>query len=205
VAPLGGALGLVVSIWLIGVAKTLFTTLPRVSELSIDWRAAVFAAVTGVLAAVVCGLVPALVATRHRPASLVATGGRVVAGGAHLWQRGLVAAQVALSLLLSASAALLLKSYYNVTHVDAGFTTEGVVTFHVGARWDEDRTRVAQLQMSLLEAFARMPGVQAAGLVNFLPATNGTLRFGVKVDGVTGPDADGAMQAGSRTISVGYL
>ena len=110
IAMLGGALGTLVSIWLVGVARSIFTTLPRVSELAIDWRAAAFAAVTGIVAAAVCGLVPALVATRHRPATLVASGGRVVAGGAHRWQRGLVAAQVALSLLLSASAALLLRA-----------------------------------------------------------------------------------------------
>ena len=205
IAMIGSVLGTMLSIWLLAVAKTLFTTLPRVSELSIDWRATAFAVVTGVVAAGVCGLVPALVATRHPPAALVASGGRVVAGGAHLWQRWLVAAQVALSLLLSASAALLLHSYYNVTHVDTGFSTDGVVTFRVGARWDEDRTRVALLQAALLDAFARMPGVEAAGLVNFLPATGGTLRFAVNVEGLTGPDKDGTMQAGSRTISVGYL
>ncbi len=205
IAMLGSALGTLASIWLVGLARAMFTTLPRVSELAVDWRAAAFAAVTGIVAAAVCGLVPALVVTRHRPAALVASGGRVVAGGAHRWQRGLVAAQVALSLLLSASAALLLRTYYNVMHVDPGFTTDGVVTFHVGARWDEDRTRVAQLQTSLVEAFARMPGVEAAGLVNFLPATGGTLRFGVRVEGLAGPDANGAMQVGQRTVSVGYL
>ncbi|HKW01535.1 MAG TPA: ADOP family duplicated permease [Vicinamibacterales bacterium] len=205
VAMLGSALGTVVSIWLVGVVKSLFTTLPRVSELAIDWRAAAFAAITGIVAAGVCGLVPALVATRHRPASLVASGGRVVAGGAHRWQRGLVAAQVALSLLLSASAALLLRSYYNLTHVDPGFATEGTVTFHVGARWDEDRTRVGQLQASLLESLGRMPGVQAAGFVNFLPATGGTLRFSVRVEGLAGTDANGTMQTGQRTISPDYL
>jgi len=149
--------------------------------------------------------VPAIVATRHRPASLVATGGRVVAGGAHRWRRGLVAAQVALSLLLSVSAALLLRSYYNLTHVNPGFTTEGAVTFHVAARWDEDRTRVGQLQAALLDAFGRMPGVEAAGFVNFLPATGGTLRFAVRVEGLAGTEANGTMQVGERTISPGYL
>ena len=205
VAMIGSALGTIASIWLVGVARSLFTTMPRVSELALDWRAATFAAVTGLIAAALCGLVPALVATRQRTTSLVASGARVVSGGAHRWQRGLVATQVALSLLLSASAALLMRSYYNLTQVDPGFTTDGVVTFHVGARWDEDRTRVGQLQIALLEAFGRMPGVQAAGLVNFLPVTGGTLRFGVRIDGLAGPDGNGVIQAGQRTVSVGYL
>jgi len=205
VAILGSAIGTTMSIWLVSVARALFTTLPRAAELAIDWRAAAFAAITAIVAATICGLVPALVATRHRPESLVATGGRVVAGGAHRWQRGLVAAQVALSLLLSASAALLLRSYYNVAHVNPGFTSEGVVTFHVGARWDEDRTRVGQLQAALLESFGRMPGVQGAGFANFLPASGATLRFAVRVEGLAGTDADGTLQTGQRTISPGYL
>jgi ABC-type antimicrobial peptide transport system permease subunit len=92
VALAGSALGTLLSVWLVGLAKTLFTTLPRVSELAIDWQAAAFAIVTGLVAAGVCGLVPALVATRHRPASLVASGGRWsraarTAGNAASWRR----------------------------------------------------------------------------------------------------------------------
>lgn len=204
-AAVGSALGVVVAAWLVSIARLTLTSLPRLGELGVDWRAAVFAAATGVVAAGLCGLVPALVVTRRRPASLVATGGRVVSGGAHRWQRGLVAAQVALSLLLSASAALLARSYYNLTHVDSGYSTDNVITFHVGARWDEDRTRVGQLQEALLTSMARMPGVQMAGLASFLPATNATLRYKVQVDGVSGPEGTGAVQSGQRTVSVGYL
>jgi len=57
----------------------------------------------------------------------------------------------------------------NLTSVDAGFSTDKVVTFHVGARWDEDRTKVGQFQTSLLDALDRTPGVTAAGFANFLP------------------------------------
>src|SRR5262249_10599254 len=153
-------------------AKSTLATLPRLAELALDSRAAIFAAATGIVAAVLCGVIPALAATRRRPASLVASGGRVVRGGAHRWQRGLGAARGALRRLLSAAATLLLRSYYNLTHIDAGFSTDGVVTFHVGARWDEDRARVGQLQAAILDGMRRMPGVADAGLVSFLPEAN---------------------------------
>jgi putative ABC transport system permease protein len=201
----GAAVGVLGASWLVALAKSTLATLPRLAELGLDWRATLFAAATGVVAAVLCGLIPALAATRRRPASLVASGGRVVRGGAHRWQRGLVAAQVALSLLLSASATLLLRSYYNLTHVDSGFSTDGVITFHVGARWDEDRGRVGQLQVAILDAVRRMPGVEDAGLVSFLPESNATLRYRVKIAGLAGPDGTGTLQSGERTISVGYL
>lgn len=203
-AAIGGALGILGATWLVSLAKSSLTTLVRIGELTLDARAATFAAVTGIVAALLCGVIPALVATRPRQTSLAGSGARI-AGGSHRWQRGLVAAQVALSLLLSASAVLLLRSYYNLTHIDPGFSADHVITFHVAARWDEDRNRVGHLQEAILAEAARVPGVAAAGLVNFLPATNATLRYQVKIPGIAGPDGTGNLQTGSRTISAGYL
>jgi predicted permease len=203
-ATIGSAIGLVGAAWLVALAKSSLTAVARIGELTLDARAAAFAVATGMLAAVLCGFVPALVATRRRQAPLVGSGTRV-AGGSHRWQRGLVAAQVALSLLLSASAVLLLRSYYNLTHVDPGFSSEHVLTFHVGARWNEDRNRVGQMQEAILAEALRVPGTESAGLTNFLPATDATLRYQMKIAGIAGPDGTGNLQAGSRTVSPGYL
>ncbi len=201
----GAALGVLAAAWLVSFARSTLTTLPRLAELTLDARAAVFAASTGIVAAVLCGVVPALASTRSRQTSLLASGVRVVAGRGHLWQRSLVTAQVALGLLLSASAALLLHSYYNLTHADPGFDPSGVLTFHVGARWDEDRSRVGHMQEAILAELRRLPGVQATGFSSFLPESNATLRYQVKIAGLAGPDGSGTLQTGQRTISVGYL
>jgi predicted permease len=203
-AAIGSAFGVLGAAWLVSIARSSLATLPRISELTLDARAATFAVATGALAAVLCGLVPAVVATRRRQTSLAGSGARI-AGGSHRWQRGLVAAQVALSLLLSASAVLLLRSYYNLTHADPGFSSDHVLTFHVAARWDEDRNRVGHMQEAIFAEAMRMPGVEAVGLVNFLPASNATLRYQVKIPGIAGPDGTGNLQAGSRTVSAGYL
>jgi len=132
-------------------------------------------------------------------------GSRTVAGTRHALQRSLVVGQVALSVLLVGSATLLLRSYYNLSHVDTGLDASNVVTFHVGARWDEDRVRVGQLQEQLLARLERLPHVQAVGFVNFLPASGATLRYQVKVDGLNGPNQDGSMTVGTRMIGGGYL
>jgi hypothetical protein len=79
------------------------------------------------------------------------------------------------------------------------------MTFHVGARWDEDRYRVGRLQEQLIASLEQLPHVQAAGMTNFLPATGATLRYPVIVDGLAGPNADGTMTVGARMISGGYL
>jgi hypothetical protein len=119
-------------------------------------------------------------------------------------QRLLVVGQVALSVLLVGCATLLLKLLQPHTCRD-GFDASDAVTFHVAARWDEDRTRIGQLQEQLVSKLEELPHVQAAGLTNFLPATGATLRYQVSVDGLSGPNQDGSMTVGARMISSGYL
>ena len=101
-------------------------------------------------------------------------------------------------LLLAASAGLLLRSYYNLTRVDAGFNADHTIVFHVGAAWDEDRTRVGQLQERLIAELGQVPGVLAAGMTNFLPASGATLRFQIVVEGIARPEEGGAISVGER-------
>jgi len=107
-----------------------------------------------------------------------------------------VPVQVALSVVLVGSATLLLRSYYNLTIVDRGFDPGGVLTFHVAAGWSEDRYQIGLLQTQLVTQLNELPHVQAAGLTNFLPAPGGSLRYPVRVAGLTGPNADGTMTVG---------
>ncbi len=200
----GAAIGAALATSLVALVPSMFESMPRLVELSVNWRAMLFAAGTGVLAALACGVVPALHATRSRALRTPGTA-RGSTAASHAAQRWLVGVQVALGVVLCSSAALLASSYYELSRVDPGFSTEGVVTFHVGARWDEDRARVGQMQVDLLAALQQMPGVTAAGLVNFLPAPGGSLRYQVSVDGLAGQDASGLNTVGSRMISPGYL
>ena len=170
-----------------------------------DWRALGFALVTSLTAAGVFSLVPALAATRTGVGDVLAAGGRASTGRRHRLQKFLVVAQVALSVVLVSSASLLLRSYYNLTRVDTGFDSAGVMTFRVAARWDEDRTRVGQLQTQLLERLEQLPHVTDAGLTSFLPASNATLRYQVRVEGLAGTNPDGTITVGSRTVTGGYL
>jgi hypothetical protein len=135
----------------------------------------------------------------------MATGSRGVAGGRYRFQQGLVLAQVALTVALVGSATLLLRSYHKLITVDRGFDPSGVTTFHVAAAWSEDRSKIALLQTQLLTQVGELPHVQAAGLTNFFPAPGGSLRYSVRVAGLTGPNADGSMTVGTRTVTEGYL
>ena len=202
-AVCGGALGIAGAAGLIRIAASVFTSMPRITEAAVDWRVAVFVAALTGATAIVFGAVPAWAATRARGAALI--GSTRVAGGSHRLQGALVAAQVALGVLLAGGAGVLVRSYAALSRADLGFQTANVLTFHAGARWDEDRVRVAQFQHALLSELQRLPQVRAAGFANFLPSTGATLRYQYTVEGLSGTNADGTMNAGERTVTSGYL
>ncbi|MGC9951648.1 MAG: ABC transporter permease [Bryobacteraceae bacterium] len=204
-AAIGVALGCVVAAWLVEAAGKVFTTLPAPGGFQLGWRALAFAALAGVGAAMLCGLLPAMQATRANLSAILAQAGRGGSGGRHQWQRGLVMAQVALTVLLLASAGLMLRSYYNLSHVDLGFDANRTVTFHMSAAWDEDRPRIGQMQENLLDQLERTPGVEAAGFANFLPASSATLRYQLALVETARTEETGKITTGERSISRGYL
>jgi putative ABC transport system permease protein len=205
IAVAGATVGTALAAWLVFAMPTLLPRTARINELTLDWRALVFITVTSVLGVCAFSLIPALAGTRSRLAGTISSGARGTTGSGHAIQKALVVSQVALTVVLVGSATLLLRSYYTLTHVDTGFDASEVVTFHVAARWDEDRTRIGQLQTQLLAALEQLPHVRAAGLANFLPATGATLRYQIHVDGVAGEGAGGALTVGSRMIGGDYL
>jgi predicted permease len=205
IAAAGAACGAALADAILHVVAKHFADLPRITELGFDWRALAFAATASLCAAIVFGIVPALQATRTDLAPVLADSSRSVSAGGGGLQRGLVVVQLSVSVLLLASAGLLLRSYHNLTRVDAGFSTQSVVTFHVGAAWDEDRPSVGRLQQQIIGELQRLPNVESAGFTSFLPSTGATLNFPIALEGVAETHENGPFMVGQRTVTSGYL
>ena len=204
-AAAGAVVGAALSFWLSRAAALAFPAIPRIAETGVNGRVLAFAAVATGVTALAFGLVPAVFATRARVATLLASSGRGVSGGTHRLQGVMVVAQLALGVVLAGSAGLLVRSYGAMTGVDSGFDPAGVLTFHMGAAWGEDRARIGQLQVRLLDELHRLPGVRSAGYANFLPGTGATLRSQVAVAGLASREAGGLFTVGQRTVTPGYL
>ena len=185
-------------------AKT-FTTVPRMNELALDWRGLSFALLASAGAAIVFGLWPTLHATRGELTPMLAQSGRGTSAARHRLQHVLVVAQIALSVVLVGSAGLMTRSYANLSSAELGFNADRAITFHVAAAWDEDRTRVGQLQERFIAELEALPDVVAAGLANFLPATGATLRYQIALEGAAPSEDNGKITVGQRTVSTGYL
>ena len=205
VALASAAAGTALAVLALGIVRTTITTLPRLNELEPSWHLPVFALLSGLAAMMIYGVWPALSATRTRLAVTLHVAARGSTSARHGLQRVLVVAQVALSVTLVASATLVARTYVNLSQVNLGFNSNQVLTFHVGARWDEDRNRIGQLQQRLIEGLMQSPDVEAAGFTNFLPTSNGTQRYQVKIAALAGPEQDGSMSVGTRTIGGSYL
>jgi putative ABC transport system permease protein len=205
IAAAGAACGALVSVLLIGVMSKAFADLPRMAELSFDWRALAFARACSLAATVLFGAIPAIQSTRSDLAPMLAESSRSNTGGRRRLQRGLVVGQLAFTVLLLASAGLLLRSYYNLSHVEYGFDPGNAITFHVGAAWDENRTRIGQMQLHILSELERFPGVESAGMTNFLPATGATLNYQIVLEGLAQTEENGTYTVGERTVTASYL
>ena len=189
------------------LSSAVVTTLPRVTQLSVDWKALVVASACGIAAALACGAWPAWRSTRSAAAAGISRAGRGQSSDSRS-QRALVAAQIAIATLLLCSTSLLLRSYYNVVHLDPGFDPSHAITFHVGAAWDENRDSVRQMQLNLVSALAALPGVTAVGFSNFLPASDATLRYRLhllhQTPGAQTTDRD-QLTVGERSVTDGYF
>jgi len=205
IAAVGSCAGAVLAGWLVTLFARTFTAVPRANELALDWRALAFTIAATAAAALAFGLWPALHATRTDRSPMLAQGDRGSSAARHRLQELLVVAQIALSIVLAASAGLLLRSFYNLSHVDTGFHADRTMTFHVGAAWDEDRHRVGEMQEQLIAELQELPGVAAVGFTSFLPATGATLRYQLALEGMSTTEDNGRISVGVRYVTAGYL
>ena len=145
----------------------------------------VIALIVGVatLLAIAFGLGPALVITKaperaHDVRTTLARGDRRL-------RRGLVSAQLAVTVVLLVSAGLLGMSFRNLVQRDVGFRDpERLVTARVPLSGPRYQAPVAQRQFyeALLGRIAALPGVRGAGLINEVPGGGGGITTFEPVD-----------------------
>jgi predicted permease len=185
---IGGALGL----WLAraGVKALLLaypTSLPRTSEVAIDMPVLLFALGVSMGTGLLIGLAPAGQGrVRDLQRTLKEGGYRGVGGGRHRMRHALVTCEVALAMMLVISAALLLRTVYNLTRVDAGFDRSRLVTFSMtlprGVSYPGGRAAVYQRLAATLRT---APGVQAVTAMSDLPLNRFVQGYDTRIEDAT--------------------
>ncbi len=179
-AGAGGLLGLLLAELAVRILRVAApANIPRLENLSIDTGVLCFTAALSLLAGLLFGVLPALDSSRIDVNDALKQGVGKGESPAHKrWGQTLVVGQIALAIVLLSGAALLIKSYWKLAHVETGLVSSGVyvtdLTWPVAANSDSvDAAFVRQAGTQMLEQIAHLPGVQAAAFIHGLPFQGG--------------------------------
>lgn len=152
----------------------------------VDARVLLFSLAMTLLSGILFGLLPALQSFKVDLAGSVKEGGRGVTGtaGKKLLSRGLVVAEIAMSLVLLAGGSILVRSFLELRNADAGFGSDGVLTIPVTLPFAVDNAdeRNAMLEQ-LVSTVTNMPGVETATVATTLPLNVFAVADAFSIDG----------------------
>ena len=184
----GGSLGLLLAIWTVHVLRGVVPDMfPMLQHMRVDLSVLSFTLGLSILTGLLFGMVPAWKSSyADLNTTLKEAGGRSEsAGGSHRVRSFLLASQVALAVLLSVSAGLLLRSFVRVAAVNPGVRVAHILTMNLSlptVKYDTPAKR-ASFYRDLTERLESLPGVRSAGAVMFLPLRVSLLSFRIGVSG----------------------
>ncbi len=179
-ALIGGVLGLVISLWGVDLmVSALPADVPRITGLTPDWRVLLFTIAAAMLTGILCGLAPALSASRSDLSEAMKEGGRSATPARGRLRNILVVGEIAVALILLVGAGLLLKSFWLLQRVDPGFDYRNILTAKVVLSSDryKEAAQAKAFYDSLLQNIKALPGVAEASIAQSIPLTgsdNGT-------------------------------
>lgn len=165
---LGGVLGIGVAILALRLLILIDpANLPRLHEISLDLSSLLFALTVSLLSGLFFGAIPAWKYSRNRAAVTLGAPRSVSAGReVHRSRNILVIAQVAMALVLLISAALMIRTFQQLSRVDPGFEdAPSLQTFHIAIPDNSvaDSQMVSRIENNIADKLAAVPGVTSVG------------------------------------------
>ncbi len=209
VAAAGAGLGVLVAAYGMGPLSTLIPDALRGwARPEIDARLLLFAAAAAILSAAIFGSLPAASIARADLALVLNQGGRAITGSGSRLRSGLVVGEVALAVVLSTAAGLMVRTVWSLVHADMGFEPAHVMTLRTNlpstSRYDTYQAR-ANFYQEVVRRVEGMPGVVAAGYTTFLPLTNRGGTSGFLVEDAPPPAPGHEPDANHRVVSADYF
>jgi putative ABC transport system permease protein len=164
-----------------------------------------------ILTGIIFGLAPALHISRLNLNDSLKEGGKsesAQAGGSRRLRSALVVSEIALAVVLLASAGLLIKSFMRLQQVDRGFNTDNILTMVVrlpDAGYSQD-PQIVNFFVQAMERIRSLPNVRSAGVINFLPLYGGLgSSTGFKIEGRPEPPPGQGPGTDVRVVDAGYF
>jgi len=148
-------------------------SIPRLSQIGLDWRVLSWTALVSVLAGMAFGLAPAWQGAKLNLEEALKESGRATTESApkRRWRSALVVMELALAVMLLIGSTLLIKSFWRLQRVDSGVSAARILTMEIplrGPRYAKAQQLDAFLPR-LLERIQALPGVRSAAVSNSLP------------------------------------
>jgi predicted permease len=172
-STLGGLAGCVLAfVCTPAILSLIGDSVPRAVDAGVDPRVLSFALFVSFAAGLIFGIVPSIAASKTDLISTLKEGGRSEIIGRDWLRASLIVGEVALGLVLTAGAGLLITSFAHLVHTNEGFNPDHLTTLFFetpDAHYKETR---AQFYREYFDKVRNLPGVQSAGGVMILPMTN---------------------------------
>jgi predicted permease len=178
----------------------------RVSDFGVDRAVLGYVLLITTVSGILFGLAPSLWARQRDPADALKDGARTGSQGRRVrrWGNALVIGEVALALLMTVGAGLLVRSFWSLRHVDPGFDATGVLAVQLGLNQRYDSaSKVITFWNQLTDRARALPGVSHSALASDIPLT-GTSYTSDFI--AAGRPADGyGAEVGHREVSPDYF
>jgi predicted permease len=191
-AVLGLALATVIMQGLVDMAPP---QTPFLDDVRLSGRVLLATGLATGMAAILCGIVPALSVSTVRVSETMRDGssGAGTSVRATRLRNVLVVAEIAVTVVLVSGSALLIRSFDRISRVDPGVTIDRVVSGRIvipGSRYGTPAQRV-QFAEAVVARLESAPDVESAALTSFVPAGAGGFGLGrvfLAEGRPTGPD-----------------
>jgi putative ABC transport system permease protein len=183
--------------------------IPFLKEVSLDGPVLGFAILTSLLTGILFGLAPAISAFRTCVYETLKEGS-IAAGESRARNRlrgALVVIEVAVALLLTMGATLLMGTLLRLQATNPGFDAEGVLTASItlpAANYAKPEQRIG-FYTRLLDRLAAIPGVRAASMVNIVPLGGSNTGVNLQVEGQPPPRPEDTPIFWQRIIDPSYF
>jgi predicted permease len=171
---IAGLLGLALALWIVDIVPKIATdNIPLESRAALHWPVLVFTLALSLITGIAMGAYPAWQSSRADLVDGLKESGRAVSGsrGQYRFRRGLVAAQVALSMILLAAAAMLISSFVRLSNQATGFSSDHIWTAAIGlpaVRYPDVNSR-SQFVQRLLDELQTAAGIESVSAADALP------------------------------------
>jgi predicted permease len=207
-ALIGGVMGVLLGMWSSSALSHLdiHADIPVNFAFDFDWRIFLYSFAAALLAGLVVGFVPALRMAKANVNTVLHEGSRGVTAGRHWLRDGLVAIQIAASLVLLVVTALFVRSLSAMQTMDFGFKPDHVLNFALDANeigLTDVQTR--DLAANIAARFHQLAGVDFVSHASSVPLGYFGNGDRLTIDGAPAPADPTDRDAGYNVVSPEYF